>query len=367
MIPPMIKKWRNFNSYRYIRPLLFQLNAETAHHLAIWLLAKGIGPRIKPDFDPILKTQICGVDFPNPIGLAAGLDKNAEVPGELLNLGFGFIELGSITPLPQPGNSQPRLFRVPTAHAIINRFGFNSDGLEMCVRRLAAFHDAQVRQKLAPIGLNVGKNKDSTDAAADYVTGIERLSSFADYITVNISSPNTAGLRDLQERTQLQDLLQKVMAAKNATHKKPPIFVKIAPDVNEQQQEDITEVALASGIDGIIIGNTTVSRPGNIPPDLAKETGGLSGKPLMTLSTQVLASMYKKTGGKLPLIGCGGIFTAEDAYKKIRAGASLVQLYSALIYEGPGLIQRINCGLAELLKRDGFASVAEAVGIEARG
>lgn len=358
--------WRNFNAYHLIRPLLFQLDAEAAHHLAITILRRGLGPKTKPTFDPILKTTVCGLNFPNPIGLAAGFDKNVEIPSEVLGFGFGFIELGSITPLPQDGNPKPRLFRIATSEAVINRFGFNSDGMDACLRRLAAFRDANVGKAFPPIGLNVGKNKDTVDAASDYVVGINTFAPFADYITVNISSPNTPGLRDLQGREQLMDLLQQVMTTRNAATKKPPVFVKIAPDQTEQQQDDIAEVVLSSGIDGMIIGNTTVTRPGNIPPQLASEAGGLSGKPLFTHATTMLSSMYKRTQGKLTIIGCGGVFTAEDAYAKIRAGASLVQLYSALVYEGPGLVARINRGLAELLKRDGFSSVREAVGNDYR-
>jgi dihydroorotate dehydrogenase len=343
---------------------LFQLDAETAHHLALMILKRGIGPRTKPNFYPSLRSTVCGLDFPNPVGLAAGFDKNAEVIGEVLNFGFGFVEIGSITPQPQPGNPKPRLFRVASADAVINRFGFNSDGIEACLRRIAAFRDAHVDKRDAPIGLNVGKNKDTVDAASDYVIGITKFAPDADYITVNISSPNTPGLRDLQGREQLADLLQKVVAARDATYKKPPLFVKIAPDQTEQQIDDIAEVILSSNVQGIIIGNTTTTRPGNIPPQLAKEAGGLSGKPLFALSTQMLANFHKRTQGKIPLIGCGGIFTAEDAYAKIRAGASLVQLYSALIYEGPGLIAQINHQLAALLQKDGFQSVSEAVGID---
>ncbi len=361
-MPSPLNFLRNLNIYPLIRSLLFQLDAEAAHHLALTLLKKGLGPNINNDFDPILRTTVCSLDFPNPVGLAAGFDKNAEVIGDVLNMGFGFVEIGSITPLPQPGNPQPRLFRVPTAEAVINRFGFNSDGIDICLRRIIAYRDATIGTKQAPVGLNVGKNKDTAEAADDYVKGIKAFALHADYITVNVSSPNTPGLRDLQGREQLANLLKQVMEARATTDKKPPVFVKVAPDQTEQQQDDIAEVVLASGVQGMIIGNTTVTRPSSIPTDLAKEAGGLSGKPLFAMSTEVLASLYKKTGGKIPLIGCGGIFSAEDAYAKIRAGASLVQLYSALVYEGPGLVVRINQGLTELLKRDGFKTMSEAVG-----
>lgn len=352
-----------FNPYHCIRPLLFKLEAEKAHHLALLLLKKGMAPRFRNDPDPILKVSVAGLDFPNPIGLAAGFDKNAEVMSEMFGFGFGAVEVGSITPKPQPGNPPPRLFRVPEDDAIINRFGFNSDGFEACLRRLSAYRDSMTRnQPHGILGVNIGKNKTSEDAAADYVEGIQKFAPLADYLTVNISSPNTPGLRDLQGREQMSDLLRQVMEARNGATAKPPVFVKIAPDQTEQQMEDIAEVVVTTGVDGLIIGNTTVSRPGNIPSALAKEAGGLSGKPLMKLSTQMLAKMYKLTNGKIPLIGCGGVSSGEDAYKKIRAGASLVQLYSALVYEGPLLVPRINRELAALLKRDGFASVAEAVG-----
>lgn len=359
-------KWRDMNSYNLIRPLLFRLDAEKAHHLTIKALKMGVYPRMRPVNDPVLHTSVCGIGFPNPVGLAAGFDKNAEVIDEMLNLCFGFVEVGSITPRPQPGNPLPRLFRIPEAEAVINRFGFNSDGMEACLRRIAAFRDAQGGLIKGRVGLNVGKNKDSTDAAADYLTGVKEFAPYADYIAVNISSPNTPGLRDLQGKEQLSDLLKQVMEAREKTKRKPPVFVKIAPDLDAQQQNDIAEVILNSGVQGMIIGNTTLSRPPSIPENVAVESGGLSGKPLFPLSTQVLASMYKKTGGKLPIIGCGGISNAEDAYAKIRAGASLVQLYSALVYQGPGLASRINRGLAALLKRDGFRAVSQAVGVDSK-
>ena len=356
-----------FNPYTLVRPLLFKLDAEKAHHLTIALLKKGIGPRFSNDSNPSLKVTLCGLNFANPIGLAAGFDKHAEIMDEMLGFGFSAVELGSITPRPQSGNPLPRLFRVPEAEAIINRFGFNSDGFETCLRRIIAYRDTQTKQSArGVIGINIGKNKESTDAAADYVAGINTFAPYADYLTVNVSSPNTPGLRDLQARDMLCDLLNKVMAARNAAQKKPPVFVKIAPDQTEDQMQDIAAVAASSGIDGIIIGNTTVSRPGNIPPELAKETGGLSGKPLFDLSTRVLATIYKLTGGKVPLIGCGGVSSGADAYAKIRAGASLVQVYSALIYQGPFLIPHINRELSELLQRDGFRSVGDAVGADHR-
>ncbi len=354
---------QNFNPYQLVRPLLFLIDPEKAHHLTITLLQKGLMPHVKNDTDPALHVKLCGLDFPNPVGLAAGFDKHAEVIGAMLGFGFGSVEIGSITPRPQIGNPKPRLFRIPEAEAVINRFGFNSDGFEIVGQRIAAYRDSMTQQKIKGIvGINIGKNKESPDAAADYTAGITKFAPFADYLTVNISSPNTPGLRDLQGRVAMADLLKQVVTTRNTGVKKPPVFVKVAPDLTHDQMEDVAEVALSTGIDGLIVGNTTLSRPASIPPKLAAEAGGLSGKPLTTLSTQVLAQIYKLTGGKIPLIGCGGISSGEDAYAKIRAGASLVQLYSALVYHGPFLIPRINRDLVKLLQRDGFRNVQEAVG-----
>lgn len=352
----------NFNLYPILRPLLFRMDAERAHHMAIASLKWGLGPHFRNNADPILRTSVCGLDFPNPVGLAAGFDKHAEVIDAVMGFGFGSVEIGSITPKPQPGNPRPRLFRIPEAEAIINRFGFNSDGFDICLERIKTYRAWQ-QVPNGIVGINIGKNKESPDAAADYVAGIKIFAPYADYLTVNVSSPNTPGLRDLQTKEALANLLKQVMDVRNTGAKRPPVFVKIAPDQNDEQMRDIAEVVLASQIDGLIIGNTTVSRPAAIPPDLAKELGGLSGKPLFDMSTQILAKMYKLTGGKIPLIGCGGISSGEDAYKKIRAGASLVQLYSALVYQGPHLVRRVNRELAELLRRDGFRFVKEAIGV----
>jgi dihydroorotate dehydrogenase len=349
--------------YPLLRPLLFSLDAELAHHLGINAVKHGLSPYYENNTIPSLHTNICGLNFPNPVGLAAGLDKQAEAITGMFGFGFGSIELGSITPHPQPGNPKPRLFRIEKAEAIINRFGFNSDGFEVCRSRIAAYRTKNTNKPPQGIlGINIGKNKDSTDATPDYTAGISTFAPYADYLTINISSPNTPGLRDLQGREAMNSLLHQVMSARNNATRKPPVFVKIAPDLDESQMHDIAETALFSGIDGLIIGNTTLTRPGNIPPQLANKAGGLSGKPLFELSTKILARMYRLTNGKIPLIGCGGIASGTDAYTKICAGASLVQLYSALIYQGPSLIPRINRELATLLERDGFTSVAQAVG-----
>ncbi|MDP9127827.1 MAG: quinone-dependent dihydroorotate dehydrogenase [Pseudomonadota bacterium] len=369
---------RLFNAYPLVRPFLFRLDPETAHHLALAALKKGFGPRgtAKAKFkantrsqdedDSILSTVVCGLDFPNPVGLAAGFDKQCEVMGEVLAFGFGFIEVGTITPLPQPGNPQPRLFRVPEAKAIINRFGFNSDGLAICARRLGAWRDTGAHMRPGLVGINLGKNRESQDAVADYVTGVKAFAPHADYLTVNISSPNTVGLRDLQGRAEMAELLKAVVRAREAVPQKPPLFVKIAPDLTEAQEEDIGAVALETGIEGMIIGNTTISRPANIPSEVAKEPGGLSGQPLARMSTELVGRMYKRLKGRVALVGVGGIASGQDAYAKIRAGASLVQIYTGLIYEGPALVPRIKRDLAALLRRDGFASIGEAVGADHR-
>ena len=360
------ERWRNFNPYHVVRPLLFRIDPEKAHELTIDFLRRGLLPKIKADTDKVLHVQIGTMQFPNPVGLAAGFDKNAEVINEILDLGFGFTEIGSITPRPQPGNPAPRVFRGPESGAVINRFGFNSDGMEVVRRRVIAWYDGQVKKDRRIIGINLGKNKDTTDAIADYIEGIQTFGPYASYLTINISSPNTAGLRDLQSREALTELLQKIMATHSAGSFKPPLFVKIAPDQTDQQLEDIAEIALSSGIHGLIVGNTTTARPEILSPDFAKETGGLSGKPLFEPSTEILRRLYRMTEGRLPLIGCGGVFSAEDAYTKILAGASLIQLYTGMVYEGPFIARTINRQLAILLKKDGFTSISQAVGLGAR-
>jgi dihydroorotate dehydrogenase len=350
-------------SYGALRPLLHLFSPETAHGIALWGLKNGFVKRIPAADDAVLATRVWGLSFANPIGLAAGFDKDAEVIDEMLALGFGFVEAGSVTPLPQPGNPKPRLFRLDEDQAVINRFGFNSKGLEHFAGRL------QARRRVGIIGANVGKNRDTLDAAADYATGISRVCALADYLVCNVSSPNTPGLRSLQARAEIEALIQRVLQARyDAAPDKqhlPPLLAKVGPDLDEAQLQDIAEVALATKIDGLIIGNTTVTRPplGNRH---AQETGGLSGLPLMTLATTCLSHMYRLTGGKIPLIGCGGVASGADAYAKIRAGASLVQLYSALVFHGPTLVMRIKRELAERLRADGFKSVAEAVGADHR-
>jgi dihydroorotate dehydrogenase len=343
--------------------LLRLLPPETAHRLTLRALAHmppALLGKATVD-DPILGTCVFGLDFPNPIGLAAGFDKNAETFAPVLRLGFGFVEIGSVTPRPQAGNPRPRLFRLAADGAVINRMGFNNDGLAAVQTRLARRPTAS----RGILGANLGKNKESADAAADYTAGVRALAPLADYLVINVSSPNTPGLRALQGRAPLEALLAAVRAARGV--EKPPLLLKIAPDLTEADKQDIAEVALAGGLDGLIVSNTTIARSPSLRGVAAKEVGGLSGQPLFQPSTAVLADMYHLTGGKLPLIGVGGISSGEEAYAKVRAGASLLQLYTALVYEGPGLIRRIKSDLAARLRADGFASIAEAVGADHRG
>ncbi|MBI3452861.1 MAG: quinone-dependent dihydroorotate dehydrogenase [Rhodospirillales bacterium] len=344
------------------RPVLHTLDPETAHGLTLRALKTGLAPRVRLADDPILGQRLWGREFSNPVGLAAGFDKNAETPDALLGLGFGFVEIGSVTPRPQPGNPRPRLFRLLEDRAVINRMGFNSKGLEAARTRLAA------RRRRGIVGINLGKNKDTEDAAADYVRGVEGLAPFADYLVCNVSSPNTPGLRALQGRVALADLVARVQTAlaRVMPNNAPPLLLKIAPDLTADDRRDIAEVALAAGVSGLIVSNTTVARPVELASPYRDEAGGLSGRPLFGPSTEVLRDMYRLTGGKLPLIGVGGIAGAQDAYAKIRAGASLVQLYTALVYRGPGLVGEITRGLTALLRAAGFASLADAIGADHR-
>ncbi len=351
--------------YRLAWPLLAALEPEMAHRAALLALKTGLaglfhrpGPAI-----PSLRTQVWGRAFPNPVGLAAGFDKNALVVREVAALGFGFVEVGGVTPLPQPGNPRPRLFRLMDDRAIINRLGFNSEGLVAVSARLAALRAGSP----APIvGVNLGKNKDSPDAAADYVASVCALAPLSDFLVINVSSPNTPGLRALQSVDSLVALTRAVRAARHKTGSTTPLLFKIAPDLDIADITDICRVAMTEQMDGIVVCNTTVVRPESLRSPHRAETGGLSGAPLFEVSTQLLREVYALTEGKLPLIGVGGISTAAQAYAKIRAGASLVQLYTALVFEGPGLITQITTGLDELLKRDGFTSIMQAVGADHR-
>lgn len=358
--------------YGLIRPLVFTLPAETAHRLTINILKARLWPAQWTTMGtggnnavPRLETSLFGLQFQNPVGLAAGFDKDGEVADQMLRLGFGFAEVGTVTPRPQPGNARPRLFRLKEDRAVINRFGFNNRGAGALAGRLKARDRSS-----GVVGANIGANKDSADPVADYVTGLKRLYGLADYFTVNVSSPNTPGLRGLQDRDALDGLLSALMSARAACHgdrpgSPTPLLLKIAPDLTDAEQVAIAEVVLERRVDGLIVSNTTISRPESLISPHRGETGGLSGAPLFDLSTAVLARMYRLTNGQIPLVGVGGIGSGADAYAKIRAGASLVQIYSALVYEGPGLVSRICKDLARRLAADGFRHVQDAVGADA--
>ena len=354
--------------YRLLRPLIFRLEPERAHRVTIAAL-KLMPKRRPPSFDGSLTTSIAGLGFPSPVGLAAGFDKDAEVPAAMLGLGFGFVEVGTLTPRPQSGNPKPRLFRLAEDQAVINRLGFNNRGQSAAMERLAKRDRSR-----GVVGVNIGANKDSPDRIADYAAGVRALAPLADYLTVNISSPNTPGLRDLQAGGELVELLAAVSEARlpgvprSETESGPrpaslPIFLKVAPDLKPGDHERIVRAAIDSGIDALIVANTTLSRPA-LTSRYANESGGLSGAPLAPLALDQLRRFRAASGESLPLISAGGIASAEDAWARIRAGASLVQLYSALIYHGPGLARRIATGLTAILAREGIPNISDAVGIE---
>ena len=340
--------------YQLLRPLAFALDAETAHRATIRAL-RLMPMRGAPDFSDSLASEVAGLRFPSPVGLAAGFDKDGEVPDAMLALGFGFVEVGTITPEPQAGNPKPRLFRLAEDRAVINRMGFNNRGQAAALERLA------MRPRRGVVGVNIGANKDSADRIADYATGVRTMAPVADYLTVNISSPNTPGLRGLQAGGELAELLAAVRDARSSNG--PPVFLKVAPDLETGDHERIVRAAIDHGVDALIVANTTVSRP-PLKSRYAGEAGGLSGAPLKGLALDALRRFRAASGGELPLIAAGGIENIDDAWARIRAGASLVQLYSALVYEGPGLARRIADGLAVRLREQGFSSIAEAVGSE---
>ncbi len=358
--------------YRNIfKPVLFQMDPEKAHHLIIGGL--GAGVRIPGTLaamqsmygitsTPDMTTELFGITFPGPVGLAAGLDKNAQAVAGLSACGFGFMEVGTVTPKPQPGNEQPRLFRLPSDQALINRMGFNNEGAWAMTDRLRHLVDHPI-----PIAVNIGKNKvtPNEQAAEDYKACISELYTYADFFVVNISSPNTPDLRNLQHGNELKELLAEVMQEMDAqaqNHGTPKsVLVKIAPDVSDAELEYMVETIRQSGAAGIIATNTTLSRDG-LTHNHAGETGGLSGRPLTERSTEIISRVYRQTEGKLPIIGCGGIFSSEDAYDKIKAGSSLVEIYTSFIYEGPQITRRLHNGIRELMQRDGFAHISEAVG-----
>ena len=340
------------------RQALFCLDPETAHGLSIKALKFGVPVALSPHYDLRLRTTIAGIAFDNPLGMAAGYDKNAEVPDALLRLGFGFAEVGTVTPLPQAGNPRPRIFRLREDSAVINRLGFNNEGHDAAERRLSARAG-----KAGVVGVNIGANKDSADRIGDYELGVRRFAGYASYLVVNISSPNTPGLRDMQARESLAELLTRVVAARDATVKsagrKVPLFLKIAPDLQQADLEDVAAEILEKGIEGVIISNTTISRSGLKSHAHAGEAGGLSGKPLFERSTIVLAKMRKLLGPDIAIVGVGGVDSVETALEKIRAGADLVQLYTGMIYAGPTLPGRILAGLSRFLDTEGLSSIAD--------
>ena len=342
--------------FRLARPALFALDPEQAHRLTIAALKAA--PRLPPPAAGPLGVEVAGLRFPNPVGLAAGFDKDAEVPDAALGLGFGFVEVGSITPLPQPGNSKPRLFRLAEDRAVINRMGFNNGGAVAAVERLE-----HRKSRTGIVGINIGANKDSADRIVDYASMARAMAPLASYLTVNVSSPNTPGLRALQDEGALRELLAAVTHARaeKCGSGGPPIFLKIAPDLEPADIDSIARIAVETKLGALIVSNTTVSRP-PLRSRHAGEAGGLSGAPLRDLALQRLRDFRKATGGAVPLIGVGGIGSAQDAWQRIRAGASLVQLYSALVFEGPGLVRRVVRDVEKLMIRDGFGSIAEAVG-----
>ena len=336
-----------------VRPALFAIEAERAHRLTIAGL-KAV-PHTRPRHDPRLAVTVAGLRFPSPVGLAAGVDKDAEVPDAFLSLGFGFVEVGTLTPLPQAGNPRPRLFRLPEDRAIINRFGFNNGGQAAAKARLAR------RRRHGIVGVNIGANKDAADRIADYATGVRAMAPVADYLTVNISSPNTPGLRQLQDAAALDDLLAGAMAARGVDG--PPLFLKVAPDLEPADIDAIARVAMNRRVDALIVSNTTVIRP-DLRAAARGEAGGLSGAPLKALALQRLRDFARATGGAMPLIAAGGIASGADAWARIRAGASLVQLYSALAYQGPLLARHIARELATLMAQDGFQDLPSAIGVD---
>ncbi len=350
------------NYYEVFKPLLYSFSPETAHNLAIFALKNGVLPKQKIKNHASTQVSLLGMNFTNPVGLAAGFDKNGDAISGLCAQGFGFVEVGTVTPKPQSGNAKPRLFRLEDDEAVINRFGFNNKGSDHFVSNL------KNRPAKSIVGANIGKNKESTDAMSDYMMLMDAVYGLSDYITVNISSPNTPGLRNLQNKDELDGLLKAIRYKADELAKmrgvKVPVLLKLAPDTSLDQREDIAALVIIHKIDGLIISNTTIGRDG-LKSKYAGETGGLSGRPVMEISTAMVKDMYRLTAGKMPIIGAGGIFSGEDAYKKIRAGASLVQVYSALVYKGFGLVEEINNSLAVLLEKDGFKHISEAVGVDA--
>ncbi len=344
------------DTFRLVRPLLHALDPESAHALTIWALRNGLVGQGNSRSRPLLETDIWGIRFPNPLGLAAGFDKNARVFEPLLRTGFGFVEVGSVTPRPQVGNPRPRMFRLPEDAAVINRLGFNNQGMDAVAQRL---ENRSISTGV--VGVNIGCNRDSRDEIADYLTIYRRLGPLADFTVINVSSPNTPGLRDLQFASRLAPLLES-LAAERAGHSTGPLLVKLAPDLSVAAAVAAADIAFQNAADGLVISNTTVARSNDLQGKYASEEGGLSGTPLFEQSTRLLRAVYNASQGRMPIIGVGGIASAKDAWVKLRAGASLIQLYTGLIYKGPGLVEEILDGLEQNLARTNAASIADVVG-----
>lgn len=352
--------------FKYTKPVFHAMNPETAHTVGLLAMKKGLHPHYDAVQDDRLKVTLWDRPFPNPVGLAAGFDKNAEVMGPMLKMGFGFVEVGTVTPKAQAGNPRPRVFRDVKNEAVINRMGFPNKGLKDFKNNIEEFLETKPRPK-GLVGINIGMNKEQTDPASDYCLLLRALCNYGDYFTVNISSPNTPGLRNLQSRENLLPLLERIIEerAKSCRENyKPPLLVKLAPDLDEKQQEEIAQTVMEAGIDGLILTNTTLERPEYLNERFRSEMGGLSGQPLTDKSTEVIRNFYNLTKGKIPIIGVGGISSGKDAYNKIKAGASLVQLYSALVYHGPEIANQINEDLLKFLEKDGLASIQDAVGLD---
>jgi dihydroorotate dehydrogenase len=350
-------------NYSFFKKIIFKLKPETAHNLAIWALKNNLVSRPKIIQCSALKNKVLGIDFENPIGMAAGFDKNAAIFANLFNFGFGFVESGTVTPKAQSGNEKPRIFRLEEDEAIINRLGFNNLGIEKFLKNISS----KSLPKNQIFGINIGKNKDTQNAIEDYAFLLAKTYGKSDYITINISSPNTKNLRDLQKSDELDVFLKAIFDKKSELqslhNKNIPILLKIAPDLSDEEQEAIAKIALKNKIDGLIISNTTISRPKTLQSKFQNEIGGLSGKPVFDLSNQVLKNIYTLTKGQIPIIAVGGISSAQDAYEKIKLGASLVQIYSAFIYQGFELVEKIKKELDEMLKKDGFENINDAIGI----
>lgn len=351
------------DSFNLIKPFLHRMDPECAHGVTIAAMKMGLSPKFKPVQDDRLKIRLWDREFANPVGLAAGFDKKAEVIGPLFDMGFGFVEVGTVTPKPQDGNPKPRVFRDAQNEAVINRMGFPNHGLQPFLENILAYN-SRAKRPNGIVGINIGMNKDQTEAEKDYRLLIKELAQFADYLTINVSSPNTPGLRNLQEPEHLKALIKAVMEQRAETcgDNPPPVLIKLAPDLTEEEQEKIAHALLHTDIDGIILTNTTLDRPTTLPEKFRNEKGGLSGRPLREKSTKVIRNFYKLTKGKLPIIGIGGVSSGQDAYDKICAGASLVQLYSALVFKGPALPTQMCRDLLVLLERDGHKNLTDAVG-----